>query len=122
MADSTNRIAGTAYLNVDGQNYLLRGDFEYCPSAFERESIVGMDKVHGYIEKPNVPHISGTLTDAGTLSLAALNAMTNVTVVCELANGKTITGRNMWAVQTQTGKAADGTVEMRWEGPSVVEA
>jgi hypothetical protein len=122
MADTTNRIAGTAYLNVDGNNKLLRGDFEYSPSAFERESIAGMDKVHGYIEKPNVPHISGTLTDAGDLSLADLNAMTNVTVICELANGKTITGRNMWTTATQTGKAADGTVEVRWEGPTVTEA
>jgi len=66
--------------------------------------------------------MSGTLTDAGGLSIAAINAMTNVTVVCELANGKTITGRNMWTVTTQTAKAADGTVEVRWEGKQVTEA
>lgn len=122
MADTTNRIAGTAYLNVDGTDYLLRGNFEYTPSPVKRESIAGMDKVHGYIEKPNVPHISCTITDAGTLSITDLNGMTNVTVVCELANGKTITGRNMWTVDEQTGKAEDGTVEVRWEGPTVTEA
>lgn len=122
MPDTTNRIAGTAYLSVDGESYLLRGDFEYSPSARKRESVPGMDGVHGYLETINVPHMSGTLTDAGTLSVTDLNAMTNVTVVCELANGKTITGRNMWTVESQTSKATDGTVEVRWEGPEVVEA
>jgi hypothetical protein len=51
------------------------------------------------------------------LSIAALNAMSNVTVVAELANGKTIIGRNMWTVDAQAGKATDGTVEVKWEGP-----
>ncbi len=122
MADSTNRIAGTAHLSVNGVPYLLRGDFEYSPSIVTRESAAGMDRVHGYIEKPNVPHISGTLSDAGGLSLAQLNAMTNVSVVAELANGKTVSGSPMWTVEAQTGKAADGTVEVRWEGPNVQES
>jgi hypothetical protein len=121
MANDTNRLAGTAYLSVDGVTYMLAGDFEYNPSKVSRESLTGMDRVHGYSEKPNTPHISGTLRDAGGLSVAALNDMTNVTVVCELANGKTVVGRNMWAVETQTAKAADATIEVKWEGFSVTE-
>lgn len=121
MANDTNRLAGTAYLSVDGVTYMLAGDFEYNPSKVSRESLAGMDRVHGYSEKPNTPHISGTLRDAGGLSVAALNDMTNVTVVCELANGKTVVGRNMWAVETQTAKAADATIEVKWEGFSVTE-
>jgi hypothetical protein len=117
MASNTNRLAGTAYLSVDGQTYMLRGDFEYSPSVVTRETAVGMDSVHGYIEKPIQPHISCTLSDSGGLSIAALNAMSNVTVVAELANGKTIIGRNMWTVDAQAGKATDGTVEVKWEGP-----
>ncbi len=116
------KIAGTAFLTVNGVSYLLRGDFEYSPSAVARESVVGMDQVHGFIEKPNTPHISGTLTDAGGLKVADLNAMSDVTVIAELANGKTIVGRNMWTVDTQTAKATDGTIEVKWEGPSVTEA
>lgn len=121
MADTTNRIAGTAYLSVDGTTYLLAGDFEYNPSLVTRTSLSGMDGVHGYSEKPNVPHISGTLRDAGGLKVADLNAMTNVTVVAELANGKTIIGRQMWTVEDQTAKATDGTIEVKWEGRSVTE-
>lgn len=117
MANPTNRLAGTVYLTVDGQNYLLAGDFEYNPSIVSRETLTGMDTVHGYSEKPTAPHISGTLRDSGGLSVAAINAMSGVTVVAELANGKTIVGRNMWTVEAQTSKATDATIDVKWEGP-----
>ena len=50
------------------------------------------------------------------------NAMTNVTVTVELANGKTIIGRNMWTVEAQEVKTAEATFEVKWEGFSVEEA
>jgi hypothetical protein len=116
MANTTNRIAGTAYLTVDGVSYALVGDYEYSPGRFSRESALGQDGVHGYIEKPNQPHISATIRDMNNLSVAALNAMTSVTIACQLANGKLIIGRNMWTVETQAAKSNDGTVEVKWEG------
>lgn len=121
MGDTTNRLAGTAYLTVDGQSYMLAGDFEYSSSSKSRETLTGMDGVHGYSEKPVAGHIAGTLRDSNGLRVSDLNAMTNVTVVAELANGKVIIGRNMWAVEQQSAKATDGTIEIRWEGPSVTE-
>lgn len=122
--NTTNRLAGTAYLTVDGVSYMLAGDFEYSPVSKTRETLVGMDSVHGYSEKPMQAHISGTLRDSGGLTVASLNAMTNVTVVAELANGKTIIGRNMWTVDAQASKATDATIDVKWEGMdgSVVEA
>jgi hypothetical protein len=124
MADNTNRVAGTAYLAVDGQTLPLVGAFEYDPSNVERESAAGMDGVHGYIEKPVAPSIKGTIRDGHGLRVADLNEMTNVTVVCELANGKFVTGSNMWTTARQSAKAEDGTIEVVWEGfqGSVVEA
>ncbi len=122
MPTFANRLAGTAYLTVDGQSYMLVGDFEYNPSLFTRESLVGMDGPHGYSEKPRVGAISATLRDAGGLVVADLNAMRNVTIVCELANSKTVVGRNMWTIEDQTAKAADATIEVKWEGLSVTEA
>ncbi len=121
MADNTNRLAGTANLTVDGKNYLLVGDFEYNPSKVTRESLSGMDGVHGYSEKPRPGSISGTLRDSGGLTVADLNDMTNVTIVAELANGKTIIGRNMWTIEDQTAKSTDATIEVKWEGLSVTE-
>jgi hypothetical protein len=122
MADTTNRLAGTAFISVDGQTYMLAGDLSYDPSTVARESLVGQDRVHGYSEKPKTGKISGKLRDAGGLSVAAFNAMTNVTVTLELANGKTVVGRNMWTVDAQAVETAEGTFEVTWEGPNVEEA
>lgn len=122
MADTTNRLAGIAYLSVDGQTYMLAGDLAYSPSRITRETLTGQDSVHGYSEKPHAGSISGTIRDAGGLTVARFNAMTNVTVTCELANGKTIVGRNMWTVEAQEVKTAEGTFEVKWEGVSVEEA
>lgn len=121
MADTTNRIAGTAYLTVNGQSFMVVGEFSYNPSKVVRESLKGMDGIHGYKEAPTVPHISAKLRDSGGLSVVALNAMTNVTVVAELANGKTIIGRNMWTVEEQTVQSEDATLDVKWEGLSVSE-
>lgn len=123
MADTTFRVAGTAALSVDGQSYALVGDFGYRVSMAGRKSLVGLVGVHGYKENPIVAQIMGTLRDASNLSVASLNAMTNVTVVVTLANGKTIVGRNMWTVADdgQDVKSDEATIAVVWEGPDVSE-
>ena len=122
MANDTNRLAGIATLSGDGAPFMLSGDLAYGVSSISRETLVGQDRVHGYSEKPHPGFISGTIRDSGGLSVAALNAMTNVTVVCELANGKTIVGRNMWTVDAQEVKTPDAAIDIRWESVSVEEA
>ena len=121
MADSSNRLAGVCYLTVDGANYMMAGEFSYKVSGVTRETLKGQDGVHGYSEMPVQGYIGGTLRDSGGLSMAALNAMTSVTVVLELANGKTVIGRNMWSTEQQENKTTEATIEMKFEGPSVTE-
>lgn len=123
MADTTNRIAGVATITVDGQNYRLRGSFKYSPCKAKRETLVGQDGVHGYSEMPIAGFMEADLSDMGGLKVASLNAMSNVTVVAELANGKQVVGRNMWqvgdAIEVST---EDGKVNaVRWEGFDVSE-
>lgn len=121
MSNTKNRIAGTAYLSVDGVSYPVAGDFEYDPSERARESLTGQDTVHGFSEKPKVGSIKATLRDMGGLSLKQINQMDDVTVTVELANGKTVIGRNMWTVNPQGAKAEDATFPAEWEGPDVSE-
>ena len=116
MADNTNRLAGIAYIAVDGQNYMLAGELTYSPPSVERETLIGQDRVHGYAEKPRAPFISGSFRDASTFSVVDFNNMTNVTLTLELANGKTVIGRNMWTVETQEVKTPEATFEVKWEG------
>lgn len=111
-----NRIAGTAYLSIDGKSIALVGDFEWDCGIVERKTLKGMDGIHGYSEEPNPGKIKGTIRDTGGVSVRALNNLTNVTVTCELANGKRVTGRNMWQVGMLPVRSNEATFELAFEG------
>lgn len=122
MADTTNRLAGVAYITVDGKSYMLAADATYSVSKVKRETLSGQSGVQGYSEAPIPGTISGAFRDAGSLTVADFNAMTNATVMLELANGKMIVGRNMWTVESQEVKTQEATFEVKFEGFSVEEA
>lgn len=122
MSDTTNRIAGVAYLTVDGNTYLLRGELSYRVSKVKRDTITGQDRVHGFSELPLPGQIKCKLTDSGKFSVADINAMSNVTVTCELANGKTIVGKEMWTVDSQDVDTTEASFDVVWESDSVIEA
>lgn len=111
-----NAVAGIAYVKVDGTQFALRGDLQISIDAFEREGVAGMDGVHGYIEKPRVPFIQGNFSDIGGLSLQGISSMCNVTVTAELNNGKVYLLRNAWAAPARELNAAEGQVQIKWEG------
>ena len=118
MADTTNRLAGVAYVTVDGVPCALVGELSYDPGLVTRKTESGQDGVHGYSEMPFASYIEGTFRDRGGLTVAAFNGMTNNTVVAELANGKVIIGRNMWTVETQEVDTVEAKFKVRWEGKS----
>lgn len=122
MADNTNRLAGVAYLSVNGGTLMLAGDLKYQLSGVKRETLTGQDGVHGYSEMPVPGYIEAAVRDAGTAKVSDVNAQTNVTVVAELANGKTIVLRGGWTVETQEVETSEAKFTVRWESPSVVEA
>ena len=49
---SRGLLAGTASVTVDGTTYMVEGAFKYRPSTVKRETLTGMDGVHGYKETP----------------------------------------------------------------------
>jgi hypothetical protein len=110
------RIAGLAFLRVDGRQFALRGNLVVSTDGFEREGVPGQDGVHGYIERPRVPFIEGDFSDIGGLALSDFDAMTNVTVQADLANGKRYLLRNAWTSTARELQTADGQVTVRWEG------
>lgn len=119
--DTSNRLAGTAYVTVDGVTVMVVGQFKYRPSKVERTTLTGMDSVHGYKEKPIPGYISCQLRDSGGTTVLSLNEQTNVNVVAELANGKTIIGRGLWTTGAQEVESEEATFDVRWEGADVTE-
>ena len=122
MADTSNRLAGTAFVTTNGVSIMVAGQFKFSPSKLKRETLTGMDYVHGYKEKPSAPFISCQVRDSGGTTVADFTDMTNVTVVAELANGKTIIGTGMWTVESQEVDSEDAVFDVRWEGFDVVES
>lgn len=117
MASPTGLLAGTASLSIDGTTYMITGDFKYKPAGKKRSTLSGMDRVHGFKEEISAPYISFNLRDWGGLTVADINSMTDVTVVGQLANGKTIIGRDMWTVEEQEVDSVEAKFDVRLEGP-----
>lgn len=122
MAGAQRRLAGTAYVSVDGETIALVGDCEWTISDVTRESLLGMDGFHGYAERPAICHMQGTFRDTGDRPATSFRDMINVTVVFELANGKTVIGANMITTEAVVVNSVDATTRVRWEGPEVIEA
>lgn len=115
------RIAGIAYVYVDGRTLPLRGGFTVSPSALERTGIAGQDYVHGFSEVPRVPFIEGDISTTDEVSTEALEAITEATVTAELANGKTYVLSEAWCKAAFEINTRDGQVRVRFEGVSCNE-
>lgn len=111
-------ISGTAFIKVDGLQYDLRGNCRVNIAAFTREGVVGLDRVHGYTQKPSIPYFEMDLTDQPTVSLEAIQNTTNATVTIELLNGKTYVLRQAWCANQPELNVDDGMFTVRFEGAS----
>ena len=107
---------GTAFLTVDGRQYDLRGNWTVSTDAFEREGIAGQDTVHGFLERPRVPFMSGDITDGEGLSLVELQNIRNATVTLQLNNGKSYVLRNAWTAEARELNTNDAQMSVRFEG------
>lgn len=115
------RIAGIAFLKVDGNQYPLRGNFVISPSAVVRAGIAGQDYVHGFSELPRVPYIEGDVSMVPQLLAENVEAITNATVTCEAANGNVYVLKEAWSDAGFELNTHDGSFKVKFEGTSCTE-
>ncbi|MBI3452935.1 MAG: phage tail tube protein [Rhodospirillales bacterium] len=115
------KIAGVAFFNINGRQFDLRGDMTVSPDDIEREGVAGIDRVHGYIEKPRVPFMEGDFSDGRDVSFAELSRITDATVTIELANGKAYVFRNAWTASARELSVSDGKFKLRIEAKKCEE-
>jgi hypothetical protein len=113
---TTNRIGGVLSLKVDGNSYEARGNFQVTPSTVKRTGVAGQDGVHGYIEEPVVPTIKGDISIGNQLSFDTFEQITDSTVQCALANGRTYVLTEAWVTSAFVIDAHDGKFEATFEG------
>jgi len=114
IADSS-AVGGIAFVTANGVSYRLVGNASYSPAEIEREPALGMDGVHGYIEKPRISSIKGRFRDDGNLTVGDFQNMAGITVVLELVTGKVVSGSNMWTAAAAEVDAAEGTFDVEWQ-------
>jgi Phage tail tube protein len=104
------RIAGIAFIKIDGSYIPLRGRFTVSPSTVER--VAG---VHSYQELPRIPTIDGDVSSVdGLEDLEAYSLLDGVNVVVELCNGKVYVLRD--ACISAGLEHREGHIRMRFEG------
>lgn len=113
-----NRIAGVAYLKVDGRQFALRGKWKSNILPTKREGISGQDGVHGYKEMPRIPTFSGDVSYVEGILVEDLPKIVNATVTLELANGKTHVLRNAWWSDESEVDTEEGSFPVKFEGLS----
>lgn len=118
---SNRPLAGTATVTLDGMSVYVAGTFRYSVGNKKRETLPGMDGIHGFKETYVPPFIEIEIRDHGKLSMEDIANATDITVVAILANGKTIMGENMWNVTVPEVDTTQATLNARFEGQSVIE-
>lgn len=117
----TGARAGIASITINGSAYDVVSDLSYNCNTVKRDTLIGQSGVQGYKVMPFAPYIGATLRDNGDLTVANFNGMTNVSVVVQLANGKTVQGDGMWNTEADEVKTEEGTFAVKFEGGQVFE-
>jgi hypothetical protein len=115
------RLAGVTGLTIDGNSYMVVSDVTWSPGRWRRETLTGLDGVHGFSETPLAGYVEATLRDAGSISISDFTEMRCVEVQVTLASGKVVAGSNMWNTTALEVRAAEGTFQVRFDGADVME-
>lgn len=114
-------LAGIASLTINGDAWDVVSDAEYRPSGLKLEVLKGQTRVEGFSGMPQEGFISATLRDRGDAAVAPFIGMMDVTVVLQMANGKTVYGDGMGCTDLDSVKTQEGTFTVRFDGGDVSE-
>lgn len=121
MADNTRRLAGLVQLSIDGSTFEVASGAKHGLSRVERATLDSQSGIAGYKESPKAGFIEAVIRDAAGYKAGDFQNMTNVPVVLTLANGKNVTGSNMWNTAAVEVDNAEATFTVRFEGVTVTE-
>ena len=106
------KVAGTCYVKVDGEQLVLSGGVEVPLTDVTRETVVP-----GYYkETERTPYVSLTAVFDANFPIDQLKEGTDMTVTAELANGKTYVLSGAYLVEEPSAGSEEGTAELKFEG------
>jgi len=116
------RVGGLISLQINGEVFNAKGDWEYGFGLPKRSAMVGAERVHGFTEEPQVPYVQGEITDRNGVDVRALQNVTNGTIVLQLGNGKVIILREAYHAGEGSVHVKEGNIAVRYEGAGMEEA
>lgn len=111
-------IGGTVFIDAGGERLEVRGNVtSNIGQNVTRESVAGLDRVHGFTQRPVVPFIQCDLTEKPSFSLSAINKLDDTTVQAQLADGRSLVLRNAWHAGDPERNSEEGSLtSVRFEG------
>ena len=110
------RIAGTAYLKVDGVKYEVGDSLTVSLATVTREPVTGLSGVAGYKEIPRTPYIEAEIIYVSETDIEEIEGTTKANVQVELANGKVGLLKDAWQAGEIEVNAENGRFTVRFEG------
>ncbi len=111
-----NRIAGTCFVSVDGDQLELGGSLSLSLNSSEKEGLAGLSGVAGYKETPRVPFIELECFVPKGFPLAKIRDGDGLVITAELANGLTGVLSEAWLAGELAINGAEGNTSLRFEG------
>ncbi|WP_042956582.1 phage tail tube protein [Pseudomonas brassicacearum] len=106
------KVAGTAYVKVDGAQLTISGGAEAPLMNVKRETVYP-----GYYkEEPLAPYLKMTTIFEQGFPIKALVNGRDMTVTCEFNNGRVYVLSGAYLVDEPSLKGDDGTVELQFDG------
>lgn len=78
---ANQRISGTCYITVDGEELNLSGSLQIPVNKYTRQAVTASGRVIGYSETPVVPSITGNFYVDSDFPLEKLRTATDMTIV-----------------------------------------
>jgi hypothetical protein len=106
------KVAGTAYVKVDGTQLTISGGAEAPLMGVKRETVYpGF-----YKEEALAPSLKMTAILSQGFPIKMLANGRDMTVTCEFANGKVYVLSGAYLVDEPSAKGDDGTTELQFDG------
>lgn len=110
------RIAGTAFVKVNGRQLELEGKAEAPLMDVIRESKMGVNGVAGFKETARQPYIKGGFFVPPGFPLEELRTSTDAVVTVDFANGMSYVLSGAYLVGEPSLESDEGTTELEWNG------
>ena len=109
-------IAGEGYVKVDGRQLSVRGTLTISTNQYTRETVAGLDGIHGYTKDFHPQYIEIEITNRPAFPLTDLANITDATVTAELRTARSGCCATRGIAVTSSTTRADGSATIRFDG------